>query len=72
MKKENIYKILYVVSILLIIAFAIMLIVDYYNYNTYLMSAPFYTFIIARAAEFIVPGLIVLVIGKVIKKKYGR
>ncbi len=72
MKKENIYKILYAVSILFIIIFVIMLGVDYHSYNTYLMSAPFYLLVIARAVEFVVPGMIVFIIGTVIKKKYKK
>lgn len=68
MKKENIYKILYAVSIFLVITFIIVSGVDYYLYNTTLNSAPFYLFIILRAAEFIIPSIIVFIIGKVIKK----
>lgn len=72
MKKENIYKFLNAVSILLIIGFLIILGVDYYNYNTYLNSAPFYVFIIARVAEFIIPSIIIFIVAKVIKKKIDK
>lgn len=72
MKKENIYKFLYAVSIFLIIAFAIRLGVDYYNYNTYLCSAPFYLFIIERIVEFILPSIIVFIVASITKNKYKR
>ncbi len=72
MKKENIYKFLYIVSIFLIIGFAIRLGVDYSKYNTHSNSAPFYAFIIERVVEFIIPSIIVFIIGKVMKKKYKK
>lgn len=71
MKKENIYKILYAVSICLIVVFIIMSGIDYYIYhNTPVNSAPFYLCIISRAAEFIIPSIIVFIIGKALRKKY--
>ena len=72
MKKENIYKFLYAVSTFLIIGFTIRLGVDYFKYDNLNNSAPFYTFIIARMIEFIIPSIIVFIIGKVIKKKYAK
>lgn len=72
MKKENIYKILYAASVLLIIAFVIISGVDYYLYNTTLNSAPYYVFILARAAEFLIPSIVVFIIGRAVKKKYKK
>ena len=72
MKKENIYKFLYVVSIFLIIGFAIKLGVDYFKYDSYNNSAPFYVFIIQRVVEFIIPSIIVFIIAKIAKKKYDK
>ena len=72
MKKENIYKFLYAVSIFLSIVFTIRLGVDYFKYDNLNNSAPFYTFIITRMIEFIIPSIIVFIIGKVIKKKYAK
>lgn len=72
MKKENIYKFLYTVSIFLIIVFAIRLEVDYFKYDNTNNSTPFYTFIIERVVEFIVPSIIVFIVGKVMKKKYTK
>lgn len=72
MKKENIYKLLYAASIVLIIGFAIILGVDYSKYDNINNSAPFYTFIIVRILEFIVPSIVVFIIGKVLKNKYSK
>lgn len=72
MKKENVYKFLYTVSIFLIIGFAIRLGADYFKCNTYSNLAPFYTFVIERAVEFIFPSIILFVVGKVMKKKYKK
>ena len=72
MKKENIYKVLYVVSIFLVIGFVIRLGVDYFKYNNISNSAPFYAFIIERVIEFIIPSIIVFIVAKVVKKKYSK
>lgn len=72
MKKENIYKFLYAVCMFLIVGFAIRLGADYLKYNNINNSAPFYTFIIERTVEFILPSIIVLIVGKVMKKKYSK
>lgn len=72
MKKENIYKFLYVVSIFLIIGFAIRLGIDYFKYDTHNNSVPFYAFIIERVVEFIIPSIIVFVVAKIVKKKYDK
>lgn len=60
MKKENIYKILYVISIILLSAFVIILGIDYFNYDKINNSAPFYAFILVRILEFVVPSIIYL------------
>ncbi len=72
MKKEKIYKFLYIVCIFLIVGFSIRLGVDYFKYESTNNSAPFYTFIIERIIEFIVPSIIVFIVGKVMKKKYSK
>ncbi len=72
MKKENIYKFLYVIAILLIIGFGIRLGVDYFKYNTHNNSVPFYVFIIERLLEFLIPSIIVFVIARIVKKEYTK
>ena len=72
MKKENCYKFLYAISIFLVIGFGIRLGVDYFKYNTINNSAPFYTYIIVRGLEFIVPSIVVFIVGIFCKKKYKK
>ena len=72
MKKENIYKFLYIVCIFLIIAFAIRLGVDQFKYDNTNNSVQFYAFIIERVVEFIVPSIIVFIVGKAMKEKYCK
>ena len=72
MKKEDIYKFLYAVCIFLIAGFAIRLGADYFKYDIINNSAPFYIFVIERVVEFILPSIIVFIVGKVMKKKYSK
>lgn len=71
MKKVNISKVCYVISILLFLGFVIHTAVDYYRYyntNT-LTSAPFYLGVIVNIVYFIVPAIIALIVGIVVKNK---
>lgn len=72
MKKETIYKFLYVVGILLIVGFAVRLGTDYVKYDRVSNSAPFYVVMIERVIEWIVPSIITLIAGKIAKKKYSK
>ena len=72
MNKGNWYKVLYVISALLIIIFAIILGLDYKNYNSLTNSAPFTADILVRALEFILPSIILFIIGVTCKKKYSK
>ena len=69
MKKLNWIKACYGLSVLLVIGFIINTIIDYSRYNSTLNSAPFYLWIIVNAIYFIVPAIIALIVGLVIKKK---
>ena len=69
MKKLNWIKACYTLSVLLVIGFIINTIIDYSRYNSTLNSAPFYLWIIVNAIYFIVPAIIALSVGLVIKKK---
>ena len=70
MRKENIYKFLYAISIFLIIGFIIGISVDFIKYDEMNNSAPFYAFIIIRTIEFVAPSIICFGVGKVTKKKF--
>ncbi len=72
MNKENIYKYLFAISIFLIIIFLILIRIDYFNYDALSNSAPFYTYIIMRSLEFILPSIILFLIGLFCKKKYNK
>ncbi len=73
MKKSNIYKILYAISILLIIIFVALVGYDYFYYYTdYFGAAPFYVFILFRTVTFIIPSIIVFIIARVLRKKYNQ
>ena len=69
MKKEHIYKSLYVIAIIFILIFSITISIDYFNYDIYTNSAPFYTFVIVRCIEFLLPSIIFFTVGKFIKIK---
>ena len=69
MKKLNISKLCCVISVLLLIGFVINTILDYGRYNSTLNSAPFYLWVLVNILCFIVPAIIVFVVGLVIKKK---
>lgn len=72
MKKENIYKFLYIVSIFLIIGFMTRLGMDYFKYNPNETSVPFYVFIIERLVEFVIPSIIIFIVAKITKKRYSE
>jgi hypothetical protein len=69
MKKKNATIICNIISIILIVAFVVKSIVDYFQYSSSLNSAPFYTWIVVNAIYLIVPAIIVFVIGVIIKKR---
>ena len=74
MKKENIYKFLYLLSALLVVGFAIGTGVDIYKYNTgsYLGSAPLYVYILVNAIEYLLPSLAFFIAGLICKKKFAK
>ena len=65
--KKIIGLILLLISIMLFILFAVVLNADYLNW--YMYSSPFYLNVIVRCIEFILPGIISLIIGIVLLKK---
>lgn len=69
MKKERIYKILFTISVLLLIAFFILIILDYSKYDSLVSSAPFSSYVLARTLEFIIPSIVLLGIALLLKHK---
>ena len=74
MKKENIYKFLYIVAALLVVGFAIAFGVDAYKYHTggYLGSAPLYAYALVDAVEYLLPSLAFFIAGLICKKKFPK
>ena len=74
MKKENIYKFLYIVAALLDVGFAISFGVDAYKYNTggYLGSAPLYAYALVDAVEYLLPSLAFFIAATICKKKFVK
>ena len=66
MKKIIVLMLLFI-SILLFFLFYIVLEADYLNW--YMYSSPFYLNVIVRCIEFILPGIISLIIGIILLKK---
>ncbi len=73
MRKENIHKFLYIISVLLVVGFAIAFGADAYKYNTggYLGSAPLYVYALVDAVEYLLPSLAFFVAGLICKKKFS-
>lgn len=69
MKKLNFTIICNVLSIILLILFAVRIIIDYVMYNKVVYAAPFYVCVLGEAAVFVIPAIIVFALGRIIKKK---
>ena len=67
--KKYIPMICYVVSAVLAIIFIIKSIFDYSNYSAIENSAPFSAWVLVNALYFIIPAIIVFVVGLIVKKK---
>ena len=66
---KNMSKYLNILMIILVILFLVMLTIDYFRYDSYSTSFPFYTYIILRGVEFLIPSIILFIISKIINKK---
>mgnify|MGYP003307681417 CR=1 FL=1 len=72
MKKEKYYKFMYVISSILVMCFIISVIIDYFNYDPLFTSFPFYVNILIRTLEFILPSVIIFIIGIYFKKNLSK
>ena len=70
MNKPGISKFLKVISVILVTGFIVIMIFDYQNYNPNETSFPFYTYIITRSLEFILPSIILFIVSIVLKRKW--
>lgn len=69
MDRKKIARICNVISIALVIAFAVKCAVDYAAYSPVSNSAPFSLWVEVNAFLFLLPAIIVFVIGRVLQKK---
>ena len=69
MKKKSFQRICNIISIIMAIAFVIKTIINYFQYDVMVNSAPFYVWIITNAIFLIAPALIVFFIGYIVGKK---
>lgn len=70
--KKHIAKALYIVSILLIIVFAILVCVDWIRYDPIQNSAPFYVIVLGRCVEFLPLSAIALIVALILRKNEKR
>lgn len=69
---KNEVKILYIISIGLFFAFFVKTYIDYTNYNSIINSAPFSVWVMVNTIYFIVPSVILLIMGYFINKKNNK
>lgn len=67
--KKNITMICNILSAVLVIVFIVKSIVDYFQYDKMLNSAPFSAQVLVNALYFIIPAIIVFFVGIVVKKE---
>ena len=72
MKKKKMQITFNVISICLIVAFIVKTIINYYQYNEMINSAPFYVWIIINALCLLLPALIIFIIGYINIKKINK
>ena len=68
--KKNISTICKVLSVVLVITFIVLSIVDYVNYNPMVTSAPYYVNLLVNALFLLIPAVIVFIIGIIIEKRH--
>ena len=69
MNRKKISRICHVISIALVITFAVKCAVDYAAYSPVSNSAPFSLWVEVNAFLFLLPAIIVFLIGRVLRKK---
>lgn len=70
MRRGNAYRILYALAVALLVGFCACLCADWLHYDGANDSAPFYVFVLVRAAEWILPSLASFAAGRIVQKKY--
>ena len=68
--KKTIHTICVIAGIVLVIAFIVKTIVNYYQYSPLSNSAPFYVWVLLNAVYLLVPAIVLFIVGIIIKRKY--
>ena len=68
--KKKITTICKVLSVVLVITFIVLNIIDYVNYNPMVTSAPYYVNLLVNALFWLIPAVIVFIIGIIIEKRH--
>lgn len=68
--KKKISTICKVLSVVLIITFIVLSIIDYINYNPIVTSAPYYVNLIINASFLLIPAIIAYIVSIIIKNRY--
>ena len=68
--KKKITTICKVLSVVLVITFIVLNIIDYVNYNPMITSAPYYVDLLVNALFLLMPAIIVFIIGIIIEKRH--
>ncbi len=71
MKKQHLPKLCYGFSILFAAGFFIRVVMDWLRYDSALHSAPFWAWLLTAGICFLLPALILLVIGSLLQRKFS-
>lgn len=67
--KNTVYKLLYIIAIMLILLFIVFICIDYSKYDSLTFSAPFSAYVFSRLLEFILPSIILFIVALLFKRK---
>lgn len=70
--KFSLHKLFYAIAGLLVVGFAVRLWADFLQYDAMVHSAPFSTYVLVRAVEFLLPGAICFIAAMVLQKKRSK
>lgn len=69
MRKKNIRVFCNIISAVLVVIFVIKTIINYFQYDAVITSAPFYVCILINAIFLIIPSIIVYIVGIIIDRR---
>ena len=69
MKTNRIYRLLYGGAVLLLVGFVLCVGVDLWRYDAGENSAPFSVQVLVRGLEFVLPGLLLGIVGRILHKR---